>query len=151
VTDILVPIDFSDCAKTVLETAARLAEAFDGKLWVVHVAAPDPDFVGFEVGPQTVRDQRARDLREEHRLLQAEADALRDRGIEATALLLEGPTVEKILEEAERLDVDGIVIGSHGHGAAYRLLLGSVSESILRHTRVPLTIVPCSRGAAEST
>jgi len=150
VRNILVPIDFSDTADAVLAIAASLAEAFGAKLWIVHVAAPNPDFVGFEAGPQSVRDQRAEHLHDDHRRLQQKADDLRARDLDATALLLEGPTVEKILEEADRLDVDGIVIGSHGHGAAYRLLLGSVSESVLRDARVPVTIIPRSSDGSDT-
>jgi nucleotide-binding universal stress UspA family protein len=106
------------------------------------VSAPDPDFVGYEAGPQSVRDQRAQRLRDEHRELQRSADRLRAGGIQATALLIQGPTVEKILSEAERVAADFIVMASHGHGAVHRALLGSVSEGVLRHAAIPVTIVP---------
>lgn len=139
---VLVPIDFSEATDRVVEWATRLAECFGSPLWLLHVAAPNPDFVGYEAGPDVVRDQRAAELREEHRELQTRADALRARGIDATALLVQGPTVEKILSEAERLDADLIVVGSHGRGAFFRALLGSVSEGVLRGARCPVTILP---------
>jgi nucleotide-binding universal stress UspA family protein len=139
---ILVPIDFSEVSRAVVATAESLARAFSAKIWLIHVAAPEPDFVGFDVGPQSVRDQRADHLRDEHRRIQDEANRLRDAEIDATALLVQGPTVDKILAEAERLEVDWIVLGSHGHGAAYRALLGSVSEYVVRRSNVPVTIVP---------
>jgi nucleotide-binding universal stress UspA family protein len=142
VKNILVPVDFSAISADVVATARSLAQAFSAKVWLIHVAAPDPEFVGFEVGPQSVRDQRATHLRDEHRHLQDEADGLRDAGIDATALLVQGPTVEKILAEATRLEADWIVMGSHGHGAAYRALLGSVSENVVRGSNLPITIVP---------
>lgn len=142
--NIMVPIDFSEVTAAVIATAESLAQAYSARLWLIHVAAPDPEFVGFEVGPQSVRDQRADHLREEHRHLQDEAIRLRDAGIDATALLVQGPTVEKILSEAERLEADWIVLGSHGHGAAYRALLGSVSENVVRKATHPITIVPQS-------
>ncbi|MBW2274656.1 MAG: universal stress protein, partial [Deltaproteobacteria bacterium] len=47
-----------------------------------------------------------------------------------------------ILAEAKRLAADMIVMGSHGHGALYRALLGSVSEGVLHKATCPLTIVP---------
>jgi nucleotide-binding universal stress UspA family protein len=145
VNGILAAIDFSGGTREVQSTAVELARAFDCALWLLHVAAPEPDFIGYDPGPQTVRDQRAEELRAEHRRLQQEADALRERGIEATALLIQGPTVEKILAEAERLEVDVVVIGSHGHGALRRALLGSVSEGVVRGARCRVMIVP-SRG-----
>lgn len=142
--NILVPIDFSEITSTIVATAESLAQAFSARVWLIHVAAPDPEFVGFDVGPQSVRDQRADHLRDEHRHLQEEAIRLRGAGIDATALLVQGPTVEKILSEAVRLEADWIVMGSHGHGAAYRALLGSVSESVVRGSNHPITIIPHS-------
>jgi nucleotide-binding universal stress UspA family protein len=140
--NILVPVDFSKITDPVIAAARGFAQAFSAKLWLVHVAAPDPDFVGYEVGPQSVRDQRATHLRDEHRRLQEEAARLRDDGIDAAALLIQGPTVEKILSEARRIEADLIVMGSHGHGAVYRTLLGGVSENVLRRAECPITIVP---------
>ena len=144
---ILAPIDFSDVSTAVIATAESLARSFSAALWLIHVAAPNPDFVGFEAGPQSVRDQRAEHPRDEHRQLQEEAARLESAGVNATALLVQGPTVEKIFAEAERLQADWIVIGSHGHGAAYRALLGSVSESVVRGSKLPVTIVPDTRSA----
>jgi len=142
---ILAPVDFSDLTPGVIAAAESLAAAFSAKLWLLHVSAPDPDFVGFEAGPQTVRNQRAHALRVEHRELQEVADRIRAAGVDATALLIQGPTVEKILAEAERIAADWIVMGSHGRGAVRRALLGSVSEGVLHRARCKVAIVP--RGA----
>ena len=46
------------------------------------------------------------------------------------------------MREAERLNADLIVLGSHGHGVIRRALLGSVSEHVLHHARRPLLILP---------
>ena len=141
---ILAAIDFSPVSHAVVENAAALATAFSAELTLLHVAAPEPDFVGYEAGPQTVRDSRAHELRTEHREIQALADTLRARGIAARALLIQGPSVEKIVSEAERLPADVIVIGSHGHGALYRVLLGSVGEGVVRASRCPVLVVPAA-------
>jgi len=141
---ILTAVDFSEVTPRVIHVAASQARAFDAELWLLHVAAPDPDFVGFDAGPQSVRDGRAEELRQEHRELQDEAQRLRDDGVQATALLVQGPTQEKIVSEAERLQVDLIVVGSHGRGAIRRALLGSVSEGLLREAPCPVLIVPTS-------
>ena len=146
--NILVPIDFSDITEGVVEEARTLCEALGAKLWLVHVAAPDPDFVGYDGGPQSVRDSVAHHLRDEHRDLQEKAETLRSGGLDAVALLIQGPTVDTILSEAKRLGADMIVMGSHGHGALHRALLGSVSEGVLHKATCPLTIVP-GRAAAQ--
>jgi nucleotide-binding universal stress UspA family protein len=137
-------VDFSPVSKGIIEQAASLAKAFSADLTLIHVAAPDPDFVGYAAGPQTVRDDRAREIRTEHRELQALAEDLRNRGISAKALLIQGPAVEKILAEAKQLQSDVIVIGSHGHGALYRALLGSVSEGVVRTAQCPVLVVPAA-------
>jgi len=144
VRKLVAAIDFSPVSKAVVEQAASLAEAFSAELTLMHVAAPDPSFVGFAAGPDSVRDARAREIHTEHRQLQAMAERLRDRGVSARALLIQGPTVEKILSEVQRLQADAIVIGSHGHGALYRALLGSVSEGVVRAARRPVLVVPAA-------
>ncbi len=139
---ILVPIDFSPVTARVLEAAAGQARAHAAELWLLHVAAPEPDFVGYRAGPTSVRDQVAHEQREEHRALQAHAQALRDQGLAATALLIQGPTAEVILNEAARLQVELIVMATHGHGAIFDLIVGSVSQAVLRESRVPVLLVP---------
>jgi K+-sensing histidine kinase KdpD len=81
--NILVTIDFEEKGQVLIDKAAEMAEKFNAKLWLVHVAAPDPEFVGYEVGPQYVRDVLAKDLREEHKLLQNFSSQLKDRNIDA--------------------------------------------------------------------
>lgn len=139
---ILVPIDFSRVTSAVIDQAAALAERFDAEIALLHVAAPDPDFVGYDAGPETVREHVAADLRSEHRELQSIAETLRARGLRAHAVTVQGSTVEAILERAERIRADLIVIGSHGHGAIYRALVGSVSEGVIRASRCPVLLVP---------
>lgn len=140
--NILVALDFSEFTERILGQACSVARAFGAALRIVHVAAPDPAFVGYEPGPQDVRDQRATDLREERRRLQEMADRVRSQGIEAKALLVQGSIVETLLEQAEKGNADLIVAGSHGHGRLYTALLGSVSEGILRNAPCPLLLVP---------
>jgi len=144
---ILVPIDFSDVTTRVVDTATNLAKAFSGKLCLLHIAAPDPAFVGWEPGPDIARHQRATDLRDEHRRTQELAEQLRSQGLDAQALLVQGPTVETILERAAKLGADLIVMGSHGHGALYRALLGSISEGVVRQANCPVLIIPARRDA----
>jgi len=139
---IVVGIDFSENSERALALAADVARSFEGRLWLVHVAAPNPEFVGYEVGPQTVRDARAAELREEHRELQRRAERLREGGLDATALLIEGSTVEALLAQAAELEADLLVVGSHGRGVLGRALIGSVSEGVTRRSERPILIVP---------
>ena len=140
--EILVPLDFSDVTVEVIELASLLARSLQAKLWLIHVGRPEPDFVGYEAGPQTVRDQMASELRDEHRRAQQLAEKLRRSELDVTALCPQGATVKTILREAEKLDVDLILMGSHRHGAVYRALFGSVSKGVLHKATCPVVIVP---------
>lgn len=145
---LLVPVDFSPVTAAVLDHAARIAAGFAAEVTLLHVAAPEPEFVGYDAGPETVRSNVASGLRQVHRDLQELADDLRGRGIEAHAVCVQGSTVDVILERAQRMAADLIVLGSHGHGALYRALMGSVSEGVLRGASCPVLIVPARPPAA---
>jgi nucleotide-binding universal stress UspA family protein len=139
---LLVGLDLSDSTEAIMKKAKALAQELSAEVWLMHVVEPDPDFVGFDAGPQSVRDAVSKRFREEHAQLHALADALREDSLTATALLVQGATVETVLKEAEKLEVDMIILGSHGRGAVYHLLVGSVSEGILHKARCPVLVVP---------
>ncbi len=143
--NIIAAVDFSPVTGAVLDALERFAASIAARVWLIHVVAPDPAFVGYEAGPGGVRNQVAAEHRKHHQDLQHLAERLRAAGIEATALLLQGPTVETIISEAGRLPASLIVLGSHGHGRIYDVLVGSVSEGIVRASTVPVLLVPARR------
>lgn len=139
---ILVCVDLSESTEKVVKKAEEIAKALSAKLWLLHIAEPDPDFVGYEVGPQSVRDSLSKEFHDEHRQIQEIADRMRKVGLDTSALLVQGSTVETILKEATKLGVDIVVVGSHGRGATYQLLVGSVSEGVLHKSECPILVVP---------
>lgn len=144
---IVAAVDFSDVSDEVIGKACQLARQFSAHLWILHVAAPDPDFVGFEIGPQHVRDWRANTLQKERRYLQEKADQLEKEGIQVTPLMVQGPTADMILKESADLKADLIVLGSHGHGALYELMVGTVTEALLRTAKFPILVIPAHKMA----
>ena len=140
--NILLPLDFSEAAPQILAKAQSMAQSLDAKLWLLHVAAPNPAFVGYEAGPQTVRDQRAETLKNEHKQLQDWASETSASGIESEALLVQGETGATIIEEAKKLEAEMIIIGSHGHGALYNMLVGSTCQTVLKASEIPVLVVP---------
>lgn len=139
---ILVPVDLSDVTERVVDQARRLAQVMGARVTLLHVAPAEPEFVGFDPGPPSVRAAEAQHLATEHRKTQALKGRLEDAGLQATALVVQGYPVEKIVQEAERLAAGLIVMGSHGHGALHHLLVGSVTEGVLRKARCPVVVVP---------
>jgi nucleotide-binding universal stress UspA family protein len=142
---ILAAVDFSEVTEPVLATLVQMSATFPASVWLVNVAPPDPDFVGYEAGPQVVRGQVAAEHHARHQELQQMADRLRADGVEVTALLLQGSTVATIISEAERLEADLLVVGSHGRGAVHNMLVGSVAEGVVRASKVPVLLVPSGR------
>jgi len=140
--NILVPLDLKVETSRVLDQAVELAQALSAKLWLLHVAAPDPDFVGYEAGPQYIRDIRADTLKEERGKLHGMVAELAASSIPAQPLMVMGPTVETILGEAERIKADLIVMGAHGRRGLAKAFLGSTSDDVLRANRFPVLIVP---------
>lgn len=139
---ILVCVDFSETTEKIILAAEKLAQQLSAKAWILHVVAPEPDFVGFDVGPKSVRDYNSKDMRSEHRQIQKLADRMRLLKIDTTALLVQGATVETILKQASKLGADMILLGSHGRSSMRDLLIGSVSKGVLRNTDLPLVIIP---------
>jgi len=137
---ILVPVDFSDVSDKVIDTAAALAQAFGSSVILVHVEEPEPQFVGYEPGPLSVRVAVAGDIQANLRRL----EVLKGRfGVESTlALTVQGSIPDEILALAREHQVTLIVIGSHGHGALYHLLAGSVTTAILKDAPCPVLVVP---------
>ena len=138
----LIAVDFSPGAGRVLDVALELARERGLSVSLVHVAPPDPDFVGYGPGPKTVRDTAAQHLRQEHRDLHAQEDRFRAAGIQCHALLVQGFPGDMIVKEAQRLGADLIVMGSHGHGMLRHLVVGSVTDAVLRKTPCPVLVVP---------
>ncbi len=139
---ILVPVDFSDVTVKVVKAATDLARAFGSRMVLLHISEPEPDFVGFEPGPQSVRVGVARDFRAEHVQLEELKGAITAEGMDVLALHIQGPTAEKILQEAETYQAGLIVMGSHGHGALYSLLVGSATSGVLKSAKCPVLVVP---------
>jgi nucleotide-binding universal stress UspA family protein len=139
---LLVAVDLSESTQTIVEKVEEIIKEYPAKVWILHNAEPEPDILEFKVDPLAARETLAKKFHNEHRQIQEIADRLRKAGLDATALLVHGATVEAILKEASDLDVDMIVVGTHGRGAMYQLLVGSVSEGILHKSRYPVLVIP---------
>ena len=139
---LLVCVDLSESTEIIVNKIEEITKAIPAKVWLLHNAVPEPDFIEFKVDPLAARESLAKKFHVEHRQIQELASRMRKAGVETTALLVHGATVDTILKEASDLEVDMIVVGSHGRGAMYQLLMGSVSEAVLHKSRFPVLVVP---------
>jgi nucleotide-binding universal stress UspA family protein len=127
---LLVAADFSPQTEPVLGVATDLAHAMQAQVTILCVASGN---------------SAAGDGAEEARLAREAAEAMREAGIEAHAVIGEGQPAKAIVREADRIDADMVVVGSHGFGAVFRMILGSVSSAVLKKCRRPVMIVPADR------
>ncbi|MBU1100289.1 MAG: universal stress protein [Bacteroidetes bacterium] len=139
---ILVPVDFSKNTQTILDEALKIALKLNAKLCLLHVADSVPEFLGMEHGPQSPRDTLLRKHEESKKALLEIVDTLKNQDCGVESKWTTGPIIEMVLKEAKILKADMIVVGSHGHGAMYQILVGSVSEGILHQSDVPVLVVP---------
>jgi nucleotide-binding universal stress UspA family protein len=124
-----------------VERTLELASAFSSKVWLLHVV-PTSREPPFNVDSKTLRQEVAAELRHEHDFLQHLAQCLRDREIDATALLVEGATIRTMLKESDRLDIDLIVLGCRRHGRLFGALMDATEESMLSKCPRPIMFIP---------
>jgi len=155
---ILVAVDFSKNTNTVMEQAAKMAKGMGAKVWMIYVTSDQLQAAAYEYSPgydfpagfvsppigdiEMARDLCANEYKREHEALLTLSSAMRQKGVDAQAMLLKGDAAELILEQAENLDVDMVVMGSHGHGMLRKMLVGSVTEAVLREALCNVLIVP---------
>jgi len=160
---ILVPIDFSDVTPPVIDLARQLAKAFNAEILLVHVkevtAAATPGTLGyslagmpelapmagvpipgFEPMPETFPDEEG----QTSKLAKWQEEIAQD-GIKVSLHQPTGTVAEEILGQADELNADLIVMGTHGRGAMYNLLVGSASKGVLKHSTRPVLLVPAPR------
>lgn len=140
---VLAPIDFSPVSERVIARAIALARAVDARLVLLNVAVPLP-LMGKTIAQSTVTGaeiKAAAEKKAAKKLAQLQRE-LRDDGVTAHAVHVSGDPADCILEQAERLAANYIVIGSHGHTAIYDLLVGSTAGSVLKGASCPVVIEP---------
>ena len=148
-TRILCPVDLSESSAGSLVHAAALARWYDAKLTVLHVV---PTFDPVEVRGDLAMPvhivtpvPRERVLEEMRRVVERAAGSS-----QASLVAESGDARTVIVEQALSMKADLIVIGTHGHRGFRRLLLGSVTESMLREAPCPVLTVPPHERAATS-
>lgn len=134
---ILALIDFSDVSSKILDQAHSLARAFGSNVVLVHVVPPEPLVVDF--APPAVPPDIFKTRQQE---LFAMRDSLMERGVTASAQVLGGLLEETLLKQIDLLSPDMIIMGSHGHGALYHLIVGSVTGGIIRNAARPVLVIP---------
>ena len=152
-TKILVATDGSREAELATRTAADLAEKTASELHLVHVfgiapwypvypEATSPEWVAQAQTPVLEEDFKRTSEQRAREILDTEVEKARSAGATvAQAYLREGGVAAEIVSLAEDIGAGVIVMGSRGHGGIRRALMGSVSDSVVRHAHCPVLVV----------
>jgi nucleotide-binding universal stress UspA family protein len=141
--NILLCIDFHEKTPYLIEETLKLAKPFKAKIWLLHVAAQDQDLLSYNAGIKEIRNERANELRTEHGLLSDYAKIIESEGVESEGLLIPGPTVQTIITEVKRLNIDLLVTGHHEQSKLSDLFFGNYSTKLVNAAEVPVLVIPC--------
>jgi nucleotide-binding universal stress UspA family protein len=140
---IVVAVDGSESSNKVYDVAAQLTKLSNGKLIIVHVVIP-PQPVGdlFYTDAYSI-DKLRIDLEEAgNRLLQNYSEkSINEYKIPVETILAQGYPPDAIIREANAKGADLIVVGSRGFSGAKHFFIGSVPNSVLHHSTVPVLLV----------
>lgn len=138
--NILSALDLSLTSNAVVSCTVKMAKAFPGKVWLLHVVSPDWGFGGYSGDPEVMRNEMAEKYHQEHKQLQQYSKELRSQDIDCSALLIQGATIETILNEIDRLSIGMLVLGMQDKNRFQRLLVNSTCEMVRRKAFIPILI-----------
>ena len=135
---VLLAYDGSEPSKKALEYTAELAKRLSSEVIVLYVI--DIEKLAELIGDFDVSDVQSLEKRA-HELVEKAAQYLEERGVKARPLLKKGGPPEAIVETAEEEGVSMIIVGSHGWKGFKRFFIGSVSEKVVRISKIPVLVV----------
>jgi nucleotide-binding universal stress UspA family protein len=150
---ILIALDYNPTAQQVAETGYELAKSMNAKVLLLHVVADYTYYSSLNYSPIMGFDNFSNlGMMQPNAIPQLENAAteflekskthLGDPSIQI--LIKDGDTGDAIIEAANNLKADVIVLGSHSRRGLDKILMGSVAEKVLRHSTIPLFIIPVS-------
>jgi nucleotide-binding universal stress UspA family protein len=151
---VLIALDFDPTAQKVAETGFSLAKAIGAEVTLLHVIS-DPlhysaykqitvmGFAGYDNTVPLILGSEEELKKESLRFLKKSKEHLGDNSIKTT--VKEGDVADSILEAAEKLHADIIIIGSHSRKWLENIVMGSVAEKVLRQTVLPLLLIPTKK------
>ena len=144
---ILVPVDLSAATNRVCDAARTLAQLIKARLVLFHVVQNPPflmnDYYAFDTG--AMAEVVASGEKAARQKLLALGRRYAKKNLPVGTVQLTGQSVKAILEKAAASKAAYIVIGSHGHGAVFDLLVGSTTQGVLRKARCPVLVVPVGK------
>ena len=142
---VLVPVDGSEISLSAVKQAAIFAKAFGSKLTLISIVVEDPfldqDFY-YSAGSAIMKEYFVEAYANAQKALAAAQNICTEQGIEAEIKTIKGEvSAGTIIQTAEDLNIDLIVMGSHGRKGFRKALLGSFAQDVLGATLLPVMII----------
>jgi nucleotide-binding universal stress UspA family protein len=135
---ILLAVDNSKFSEAAVKAVIARHRVSGLEVRVFHAAEPPTLFTAPEMAEYIPSEESAQKAKT---LVAKTADAVRSAGISVTTSIVQGEPKSAIIDDAEAWGADLIVLGSHGRKGLKRFMLGSVSETVLRHAHCSVEIV----------
>jgi nucleotide-binding universal stress UspA family protein len=143
---ILLPTDGSKLSDNAVKQAIEVAKAFGARITAVHVVGnyhllqPDEGFVLPEIPAMTKRFAEEEAIRAK-KVLGSVKETVQMAGVHCDVIVATGDVpYEMIIDQATRFDCDLIVMASHGRRGLEGILLGSETQKVLTHSRIPVLV-----------
>ncbi|NPB00521.1 MAG: universal stress protein [Crenarchaeota archaeon] len=134
---ILVAYDGSEIAKRAVSWAIQLAKALDAKLYVLYVVNVPPEVRAFLTAGTILNEA----LKSGMRILEQVKPELDKEGVRYELVVEIGDPGEKIVEFADKINADLIVMGHRGLSGIKKLLVGSVCDKVIKCSTKPVLVV----------
>ncbi len=142
---ILCPIDHSDCSKEALKYAVSFAMKDNAKLYLLHVVDIRTFNESIDTMSKQIPDEET--LKQlKIKLLDCIPDEIRE-DMNVEALVIQGIPFAEIISTAKSNDIDMIVLGSHGRTGIVHMMMGSVSEKVVR--KAPCSVLTVKKSGHE--
>lgn len=140
---VIVPLDGSDVAETILSPVAALAKALDLQVLLIRVyGVPLPTYGGDDYYVPDYLELKDQIRDEAEGYLNSRANLLRAQGVaEVSTVVIEGSAADAIIDLARKTPDNLVALSPHGRSGLQRWVLGSVTEKVVRHCQDPVLIV----------
>lgn len=155
---ILIAIDYDPTAQNIAETGFELAKSMNAEVTLLHVVADYTYYSSLDYSPvlgfdsfsnlgvlQTNTVAELQNAAQDY--LNKTKKYLQDDSIKT--IVKDGDSGDAIIEASEEMGADVIVLGSHSRRGLEKILMGSVAEKVLRHSTIPLFIIPVKKDEAK--
>jgi universal stress protein A len=137
---ILVPTDFSETSKKAVQYALRFAEQFGCEIALLYVVEPATPMIGAPLGIEPFTDKDEFSMAEKD-LAALALESHTDGAHSLTSLVRVGHAPNEITKVAKDLDVDLIIISTHGYTSWQHFCIGSTTERVVRTAPCPVLVV----------